>query len=620
MTDSAGNTLTVNSKTRLGLLLRQYYDDPAGLAAAKPDYSLARLKKMKTEPLMARAVESLRSYKEAESDLRMLLYNNCDNLLKAVQVVCTIREGSHGLVDDAARLGPVSEKLVGVDVEAFTAVSAQMDLAERIEALTHIPVVLKDSSVSVEERVKTYLRVNEDVFATATVGKYPLVQRIAAQARSIVEEELVPALMSEATTGGDVQGSLHAKKLSRVNLLMDLFPSGHAKHEEVMQQFVELEIAGLEDRLVGGRAPGVVKLSETLGVFNSLINVWFLLQDVKGDTSLSDKVRDVLLPTASEHMLDAICSDDSVDVDSMQAAINAHLRVPRVSKEAIARFTASAVKRWIVCKFRGAARICVNEDLGSLLAASAFGACCDVTHTRCCTVVVAVNEFLSSAEFVADPSDFFSHTVEAICGYYETVAVPPSAASLSHEEQYVHLIKVLKMNKFMFNRKTIERSVNALVDIFGCDDEVTGSSQVIPGITLKVVKLLGEWTGCDHRRLQRVIEDGLGSVLDSAVVGPRVSLTSAAAELASTESVHARKLLFSGPTDTLVSIERAAGIVTCIYLRAVREASLSGDLNVEDWRATVKQNVLALVEKHVRGQDLYDTVQAMLRDVPSADV
>ena len=618
---------------RLGLLLKQYYDAPNEFGddeSKTNEYSLVRLQKLKTEPLMARAVESLRSYKEAESELRMLLYNNCDKLLEAVQVVCDIRECSGGLVTEADQLTSVVGRVKSGASEGvmgqFQTVLARQDLINQIEQLTQLPVWLEKADEEVDEKLKMYIRFSSEL--ASTTSHLPVIVTVFEKSKRVVEDRLVPALMNEAALGGGLS-------TTRLNLLLELFPAGHERHSEILLQFIQFEVVGF-DELLSKRAKafvskiGVPTRTECLSTFNGIITALFLTQDT-GVAELIEKVRDDLLPRASKSVLLSLIHSHEPDAtlesscEFIQNAISAHLRIPMVSRLAVAEFTRVAILNWIEARFVAASKTCVSEDLVALLAASAYGACCDVIHTRCCTVVVDVHQFLSQAEFVDDPSGFAPDVLLLVRRYYELVTLPVTlAGTVSGEDQFAILLKLMKMNKFLFNRKTVDRSVKAVIDIFDQDDDDdvggTGGSEiesVVPIATFQLIKLMGGWASNDTGRLEKVIEQGLANVLDSAATpaaggGGSGRFKSAAEELDLAEIVHSRKLWFpvqpqvdARTLDNLPGLELGVLIVGCLFIKSAGEAG------------TTTEGVLELVKKHVgavQHSEYVQTVNAMLRD------
>ena len=569
MTGSAQSTINRSSKNRLGLLLKQYYDDPAlslGSAGTESgdDYSLGRLEKLKSDALMARTVESLRSYKEAESDLRMLLYNNCDKLLKAVHVVCDIREGSREVETSAVQLEAIvsgKDDLLNTSTpglcryQQLLACRRVIECVESLESLCEI--FIKNHDISAREKINIYLEIREQIFDSLAV-RFPLIASIDTRLRSVVEGELVPLLM----VGTDDK---QARK-SRVALLMDLFPRGHARHGEIMQQFVELEIASFDEKL---RGIPLENPQETMANFNAIVSILFVCREFD-DGELGVKILSDLVPQASSQIVKSIelygnigsCVDEVLDF--IQTATNAHLRIPQVSNQVLETFSRSCLEAWIDFQFKSAARACVSEDLPPLLAASAFGACCDVIHTRCCTVIALANDAISRAG--DDPC--FPHVLDCVFGYYESVCQP-----VFSEEIFDTLVRSLKLAKFLTSRRTVDRTLNALAEIFASEEDVV-ERPVVVASAHAVIRLLGEWVGDSYERLERAVKEGLVPVLDVCAVmrpGKRQS------ELDSTEMVHSRKLLLPNPSSVFPTLDVGVLIVAALHFKALRESVLSGN-------------------------------------------
>jgi len=576
MTGSAQNTIN-RSKNRLGLLLKQYYDDPGlglGGPAQDDEYSLAKLQKLRSDALMGKTVESLRSYKEAESDLRMLLYNNCDKLLKAVHVVCDIREGSRAVEQSASELDSIVNRDWTAETQSLgpynqlLAAQRVLDLVAELESVGE--KILRESRIPVQDRIKLFLEIRETVFDKLSY-RFGLIGKISRDCRTIVEEELVPRLMSEASD--DIVDSLQREaRRSRVGLLMALFPRGHPRHGEIMEHFVELEIANFDDKLRGLPAFGV---QETLTNLNSLVGLLFVCQEFE-NKEMSDKIATDLVPRASEQIVKSVqmfgISGASVEevLEAIQTATNAHLRIPQVSEKSLSEFSKSCLKAWIKFQFRSAANACVTEDLPPLLAASAFGACCDVIHTRCCTVIAQAN----------DAEGLFEDVLACVYEYYEIAALP---TLVGDTDVFETSVKGLKMLKFIATRHTVERTLNALADIFA-HEEVQVERPVVASAMHAEVRLMGEWVGHSAERLERAVKEGLVPVLDAPANATRSSKRPS--ELDSAEMVHSRKLLL--PASGLPTIDVGVLIVGALYYRAVREAVISGEQGLED-RAIVPE-------------------------------
>ena len=558
---------TINrSKNRLGLLLKQYYDDPAlnlGSSSSVDFFSMDRIEKLKTDQVMGKVVESLRSYKEAESELRMLLYNNCDKLLKAVHVVCDIRQGSHELADRASQLSNLMKTTTGISslqgVSRYEELLAQQSILESIEKLSIFPEkFLRNFEISLEDRVGTYLKLRDELFDP--LEKMGLLGHVSSACRRIVEEELVPQLMSDAANGAsEVRGSLHAQRASRYGLLTDLFPPEHFRHLEIMQQFVELEIAGIDEKLSTIQS----NCQEAVSVLTSLINLLFICTEI-GEETFTSKIQDDLIPRASETIISTIGRDKMCGgVEFLKSATSAHLRIPNLSPVALNRFADSALSAWIESQFRSAARSCVTEFLPPLLAASNFGACCDVIHTRCCAVIISVRDALD--EDMHAPLDMFAHMVDV---YYSLVC----RVNFNHPS-LGDLTQFLKMVKFIVNRKTYIRTLHALDDIFEVSSEDRPDSVVTQALNRLVCVTVGEWIGHDVEKLKLAINECLVPVLDATVGGVSGPAHARPKELDMAERVHARRLELVYPAGML-GLEFGVFAVTARFLRACREANV----------------------------------------------
>jgi hypothetical protein len=620
---SATSTLNRSSKNRLGLLLKQYYDDPALMGAPPPgedEYSLARLEKLKTDALMGKSVESLRSYKEAESELRMLLYNNCDKLLKAVHVVCEIRQGSRDVEVWAQQLHELSKRRESVPTNPVIADYNNLLLKQKILdsllMLEQVPTLLVHHDHSLEERIQLYLRLREQIFEPLS-PRFKLIDSIANRCRTVVETELVPLLMSGTTA-----------TRARVAVLMDLFPRGHARHGEVMEQFVELEVASFDEKL--RTCAMTATPSEALGILNSVVNVLFASKEFEDAGLIGEKISQDLVPRASALVLTSLEKRafelKSVDeiLDFAQTARNGHMRIPLVSREFLKNFTTSALLAWITFQFKSAARLCIGEYLAPLLAASAFGACCDVIHTRCCTVIALANDALSRSES-EDEEGLSSSTYQAIEGlvsqFYADVSMPASPASDDNEELFQTLIKGMKMQKFLFSRNTLDRTLNALGDIFGAassPDKHGSGNDVLVASMHNTIKLLGEWVQDCPDRLERAVKEGLLPVLDASTLNSSGSTLSKKrpSELAATEMVHARKLVLPSPGQALPTLDLGAFMVCAIYLKACRETVINGGT----LSGPIVDRIPEWIEKLVGGpgSDYGLTLEAMARDLGSS--
>ncbi|TEB18269.1 hypothetical protein C9890_0430 [Perkinsus sp. BL_2016] len=549
MSTSAQSTLNRSSKNRLGLLLKQYYDDPGlslGSGASGTDladeYSLSRLEKLKTDSLMAKAVESLRSYKEAESDLRMLLYNNCDKLLKGVHVVSDIRQGSRDVDAWGRQLDQEAGKI------RISSASA------RIERYND----LRRNQLLVEQ----YLKLRQDIFIPLC-DRFPLVGKVYEASRTTVEQDLVPLLMIDGK--------------SRVAILMDLFPRGHEKHGEVMQQFVELEIAKFDDKLCSFH---VWSFEEAVGFLKAIVETLFVCREFDENCEVfGDKISHDLLPRASALVIKSVGSiaqrPGEEAIELIQSAAGAHLRIPRVSRKFLSVFSKSAIMAWVDCQFRSAARVCSTEYLPPLLASSAFGACCDVIHTRCCTVMASIGQFIQYAVDRCDdlsltPGDLIDDVSfePQVVEYYKAVCVPCSM----DEDEFELVVKYMKMNKFLHSRRTVERTLNAMADVFQQAESPTAGDHGIVGTSSHaILRLLGEWVGHDETRMEKAIKEGLIPVLD-APQRPTMTVSKRPTELDATEMIHSRKLVLPpSPGHGLATLDVGVFMVCAFYYKAKRE-------------------------------------------------
>ena len=357
-TSSSSNTLTRGRQNKLGLLLKQYYEDPAGLGSDSNQYSLSKLEKLKTDQLMARSVESLRSYKEAESELRMLLYNNCEKLLEAVQVVCTIREGSGSIVKDASELEKVANRIENPSQDKvmmeYKEKMKQMNLLAMMERVAMFPTYLRDSTRGVDERIRQYLLMEEKIFSRAKIF-----EDIWKKSKDIVENELVPVLMQDLG------------KTARVHLLMELFPESHPRHKEMLGSFIESEV----DRYSELVARHNMSKTEALSILNGIITTLFLTRELDPMsptcTSLVSRINEKLIPRSSDQILIALLRNRSMDSENIaefiQNAISVHMRIPMVSRQGVEIFSKQAILNHIESRFSIASNVCINEDLVSLL-------------------------------------------------------------------------------------------------------------------------------------------------------------------------------------------------------------------------------------------------------------
>ena len=603
---------TVNRKSKLGLLFKQYYEEPSQVGGESwrkaLEYSIERLKKLKTEPLMSKAVESLRSYKEAESELRMLLYNNCDKLLEAVQVVVDIRSGSNDLVARAHQLVEASEHLADrrTPDEGMAKLHAAMDqkaILEKVEAVLKFPEILQsgiqNATSPASSLLKQYLRVKSEFFALYS-RRFVLVNQVADQCLKIVESQLVPVLMEEVTDKG-----------GNFKLILEMYPEGHPRHAEAVGRYLEVELMHhtmvLADRRLAFISSAPVACSECLSTFNAVITTLFL-----APPPTVGIIQDDLLPLASSQIRDAVRLDEKFVpnemADFIQNATAAHSRIPGVARSFVSSFRRSCCLAYVEGRLLHAARTVVQDDLPSLLASSSFGPCCDVIHTRCCTVVVEAHAFLSAVEEVGELSDFVLTILALIRRYYETVLVPEWAQTWD----LALLLKLVKMNKFVLNRETISRSTNSLVEIFNFNDEYEELGAVSAAAMLKLVKLTAVFVGSDFSKLKLAIDE-LSNVLESGSSGNSAAATigrfgrrTSTVDLQQAETVHSRKLVFP-PTPEVVTIEFAVFVMACIFLRTKKERMEGGS-----WE---EDQFVNLADSLLSNTGYMGTIQAMLADL-----
>jgi hypothetical protein len=431
-----------------------------------------------------------------------------------------------------------------------------------------------------------YLKLRDELFDP--LGNLGLLDQLSCVCRRIVEEELVPQLMSDAANGAsEVRGSLHAQRASRYGLLTDLFPPEHARHLEVMQQFVELEIAGIDEKLSTIQS----NCDEAVSVLTSLINLLFICTEI-GEETFSSKIEDDLIPRASEGIISSIGRDSMCGgIEFLKSATAAHLRIPNLSRLALTRFSDAALSAWIECQFRSAARSCVSEFLPPLLAVSNFGACCDVIHTRCCAVIIGVRDALD--EDIHASLDTFTKMVDL---YYSLVC----RGSLS-EVSLVQFTQCLKMFKFIVNRKTYIRTLHALDDIFEVSSGDRPESVITQAVNRLVCVTLGEWIGHDVDKLKLAINECLVPVLDpTGVAGPAKVRPK---ELDMAERIHARRLELVYPSG-MMGLEFGVFALTARFLRACREAEV---------QSTVPELVCTLVGG--KQSEYAQTITTMARDI-----
>ena len=597
-----GSSRTTNN--RLGLLLKQYYDDGGEgrpTSAFSTDFSLARLEKLSTEPLMSKAVESLRFYKEAESDLRMLLYNNCDKLLEAVEVVCAIRDGSTGLCQQALSLQDGADKVnAGIVLETsagkkYVESLKKYSLLRGLEQLERLGKWLREgTSAPVESKLRMYLKLCDDLFNNTTASSGVFIREVAREAREIVDFDLVPILLNAGSR--KITCLAAEKQKTRLGLLLDLYPKGHEKRREVLEQFVELEMSGFDDQI------SITKTAEdSLNLFSAVLNTLFLAHELE-ISDVEEKIRDDLVVRASRNIAlkSGNLNNSEQFCDFLETALAAHARIPNVSRSGINHFVKTAMVSWIEAKFFEAAKIFLSEDFPT----------CDAVHTRCCTALAAIHECVISAGSMTS-DDFINEILTAMKVYYERVTLP---AAPGEEDVAEHLFKLLKMNKMLQNRKTVQRSLNALREIFTVDQEELGEKKmemVIPGNIFRIIKLLGQ---CPRtiRELNAIIEK-ISTVLDPGSLTATASRFNAATvvdEENHLEMIHSRKLMFSCNGGSHVSLEMAASVVVCMFLK-------SNVAEVDD-RVKWKESVVEIASKHVGPSgdpELMKPIFAMLKDM-----
>ena len=536
----------MNRKSKLGLLFKQYYDDPAQVSVdnGMSEYSIDRLRLLPSDSLMSKTVESLRMYKEAESELRMLLYNNCDKLLEAVQVVVDVRIGSGDLVDKAMGLVQTSEGLVADRSCAKTpmsefqrSLSEVLFLAKLEEYVLNFPTALKTSA-----SLGDYLCVRREIFEPYS-KQFGKISHVYVECAKIIDEQVVPSLLA-----GD-------RDAHTIKLLLELYPEGHSLHVEIISQYIEVEIEAFRNR------PRDMTVETAIETFSNLVSTLFLgdVFSVNGQVIIQE-----LLPEASGQIVRAM-RGIVTDVASLaETAGLAHLRVPGIDFQYVNDFKRACLLAWIDgCLVRAGENV-ILEDLPPLFKAQAFGACCDAIHTRFCAVIVEV--------YTCAPPEFRSCVPEIIplvAAYYERVLLPRVCGDVGLE----WLLSVLRMNQTVRVRGTVHRSVSSLLEIFDFDDEYEEVAHLeCEGL---VLMLIGDWVGTDLEKFDLAVTQ-LGSVFvhnePTAVPNKRFERRRASTvDLEMAETLHSRKLMFSIPTN--FTAEYANFVVACIFLRTLKEAN-----------------------------------------------
>ena len=558
-------TTTVGRKSKLGLLFKDYYQQEIEGVDKSGILDMDKLSKLPTRSLMAKAVESLRSFKEAESELRLLLYNNCDKLLDAVHVVVTIRAGSDALLAQSTRAGETKIIRTQPHYSVYAETLKELNRVERIEKFCiEYPKKLLSETICPLSLLKEYLIIRSEFFAPLA-EKYVLVKRVAAETAATVDRVVVPKLVA----GNDNSSNM------AFAMLMELYPESHPEHQRIVGQYIELQLGQLVETIRVARS-AAVSPEKALATFRSVLTTWFA--DNASGGSAGSTILEVLLPEASAQFVSSLFNVET-SVSIIEEAATAHLRIPGLAATYLARFRRACWLRWADGLFARAA----SDD--------------DAMHTRACQVLVRIrNEDtveLNSADLVACISTY----------YHKCLACTPQLDGSS-------LIASLSLHRKMQSRGTIMRTLAALRELFELEEAHEDDSklgmEILAFNDRKIVQFLASWIGSDFARLSETVSqiepllDRRGQTVDR--FGHRRAST---ADLELVETVHARKLLFSSGVLTL---EQAVLSLVCFFCRSMKVDADEKIIHDEI------ESVKSLAKTYLSTSEMA-TVLAMLKDL-----
>jgi hypothetical protein len=467
---------------RINLLLKEYYSQSDELLQENP-YDLKKMEKLKTDALMAKSVESLRSYKEAESELRMLLFNNCDKLLDAVQVVVSIRTGSTSLIDlsnDLSQSGNrldliTSRRNTNPETKQLQGLIKMEKTVDTIERILDLPNFLESSELPPKDKLKTYLKLRSEVFTHKSLSKYPLIDRAEIESLSVVETAIVPQL---------------DRNFENLKLLLELYPTNSDKRERIIVDY-------LDNELVDGVA--LETPEENLDLMKHLLDLLFIGNELRAGDVYVGRIRDQLLPQTSRRIIESLSNNFSSEVivnaetggRFFTECLRAHMRIPGVDMMQVEIVIREAIETCIRSKFVSGVSVPAKRHEGDLI------------HTQCCAIIVDVYEWLTKvidglSEWISLKLDDFAHPCIRSCvdEYYRL--------SLNGVED------VLVLLKHVNNRRMYVRSVNAVYEIFDLPQDIANSDFIIDCLYSEL-KRIGATLGTDVLCL----ETRIGEVKDA---------------------------------------------------------------------------------------------------------
>ena len=458
---------------RINLLLKEYYAQSDDSAKENP-YDLTKMEKLRTDALIAKSVESLRAYKEAESELRMLLFNNCDKLLDAVQVVVSIRTGSTNLVDLSTHLSQSGNRLdlitsrrnTNPETKQLESLIKLEKTVCAIEQILEMPKFLKSPTMSFDEKLKTYLRFRSKVFKS--LSKYPLINRAALESLAVVESEIVPRIN---------------RTFENLKLLLELYPDQSSPNREaIISSYLETELTRIDK--IEAESP-----EKNLETMKHLLELLFLGYELKNGDVYVVRIRDHLLPKSSHNILQSLEKDSAkMEGDFFADFVRAHMRIPGIDMQQVDAVIRAAIEQCIRCKFESGVAVSDQRQEG------------DLVHTQCCAVIVDVYEWISKvidclSELLVFKSEDFANPCVLSCikAYYRL--------SLAGVDDALSVIKHVN------NRRMFMRSMNAARDIFDLPIDDVADPGFILDCLFEELKRIGACIGSDVSCLETKLKE-----------------------------------------------------------------------------------------------------------------
>ena len=618
--------MTSSKSGRINLLLKQYYAQSFNNAPVDNPYELAKLEKLKTDSLMSKSVESLRSYKEAESELRMLLFNNCDKLLEAVQVVVSIRSESSGLIDLSNDLSQSGDRLQLITSRRNTHPETKQlqglikleKTVGMIEKILCLPDLLKDSNRSPQDRLRVYLKVRAELFGNKFLRKYPLVDRAATDSLSVVESVIVPAIESQMDDRFDL-----------VKLLLELYPESSSKRERIIVEYLGVEL---------GKSFDFENISsvDNLAYLKHLLDLFFLGNELReGNEEYVKKIGIELLPKVSGAIVESLVdragdigSDGKIGGEFIADCIRVHMRIPGIDMKQVEEFRKHAIENCIRGKFLAKVP---DENLMES----------DVVHTQCCAVIVDVYDWLGKVVEAATELEELNMTefaapvvLNCVKEYYKRILVPvPVVGTTKVSTDMDSVYRSVELIKHVHNRHMISRTLNAVRDIFELG-ETSGSDLygLVTECLWQTTRRLGGDIGSDISLLEDAVRRVAG-VLDGWMIEESESTHSGSfrarmvtamtgftirgnkqqqklKELDMEETYHARRLSTPGPGSDV-----RRGAVFVLISMFLRTVNASGGRVDKKW-------IEEIIDEWFDNGDTCDmrqTIELMLKDCDNSD-